>query len=100
MIAANRKIRKIAYRRYFDNVSGRTTPTSSKNTNSTGNRNDRPNARVTRNTNPRYRSKLNNGTIPLPAKPSMKPKALGRVKSVSYTHLRAHETPEQLVCRL
>src|SRR5678815_5688780 len=24
----------------------------------------------------------------------------GRVEAVSYTHLRAHETPEHLVCRL
>src|SRR5678815_4259229 len=35
---------------------------------------------------------------PLPA--ATCPRALRLVNPVSYTHLRAHETPEHLVCRL
>src|SRR5665254_19631 len=38
----------------------------------------------------------------LPAGDASKPRpgALGPTRPVSYTHLRAHETPEHLVCRL
>src|SRR5678815_3984049 len=40
------------------------------------------------------------GGLPSRVRNSAWPKARGTFIPVSYTHLRAHETPEQLVCRL
>src|SRR5512132_2617255 len=80
MIAANKKMRKIAYRRYFASHRGDTTPTSSRKTSKTGSRNDSPNASVTSITNETYRSKLRRDTTPVPANPRRKLSARGRVK--------------------
>src|SRR3954447_25959514 len=79
MIAANRKIRKIAYRRFLDSHCGETIPMSSRNTSRIGNRNDRPNANATSITKDTYRSNVSTDTTPGPANPSRKLRARGSV---------------------
>src|SRR5690242_16302793 len=79
MIAANKKIRKIEYRRFLDSHCGETTPTSSRNTSRIGSRKDRPNASATSITNDTYRSNVRSETTPGPANPRRKPRARGSV---------------------
>src|SRR5678816_1387793 len=45
-----------------------------------------------------YDARWAGGSIIHPSSPSSVPKTANDITAVSYTHLRAHETPEHLVC--